>query len=164
TYNFDQLAKLYLINYKKGPNPINIIGGTSPSTLFFTSANKYDLEGFQEGNDRMLDEDYKPLHERDPEFIKYLFSLKHTIPGFSNKMRELSDYFEMVFRNLPQDLKDMVVHNADHYNTLPNHNIDGGGEIIEILGVNLKKAKDKKESIKESDFLIHPDKTIEELY
>ena len=34
TYNFDSLAKLYLINYTRGPEPLNIIGGTSPSTLF----------------------------------------------------------------------------------------------------------------------------------
>ena len=41
TYNFDKLTKIYLINYTQGPEPLNIIGGTSPSTLFFTSANKY---------------------------------------------------------------------------------------------------------------------------
>ena len=47
TYNFDKLSKLYLINYKGGPNPINIIGGTSPATLFFTSANNFELNDFQ---------------------------------------------------------------------------------------------------------------------
>lgn len=35
SYNFKSLKNIYLINYINGPEPINIIGGTSPSTLFF---------------------------------------------------------------------------------------------------------------------------------
>src|SRR5574344_1398023 len=38
-YNFAQMGSIYLLNYKPGPNPMNIIGATSPATLFFTSAN-----------------------------------------------------------------------------------------------------------------------------
>lgn len=164
TYNFDKLSKLYLLNYTQGPDPINIIGGTSPSTFFFTSANKHNLKGFQEGSDSLLDDDYKPLHERDTDYIKYLFALKEHMTGVSSKTTELDEYFNLTFRNLPRDLKDQIQNLDGYYNTLPNLNIGGGGEIVEVLGINLKKARDKKESIKESDFLINTNKSLDENY
>lgn len=42
TYNFDALKNIYLLNYKNGPAPLNIIGATSPATLFFATANDLD--------------------------------------------------------------------------------------------------------------------------
>ena len=42
TYNFDKLQNIYLLNYIDGPDELNIIGATSPATLFFSSANKLD--------------------------------------------------------------------------------------------------------------------------
>ena len=42
TYNFDQLKNIYLLNYTKGPDELNIIGATSPATLFFSGANNLD--------------------------------------------------------------------------------------------------------------------------
>ena len=162
TYNFDSLTKLYLINFTRGPEPLNIIGGTSPSTLFFTSANKYKLLGFQEGSDKLLDEEYRPLHERDSEYIKYLFGLRKTIPGFSSKMSELDEYFDISYQHLSRELKDEIDQSDRYYEKLPPLNINGGGEIVEILGVNLKKAKGKQNTIKESDFVIKPDREFSE--
>ena len=31
-YNFEAMRQLYLLNFTKGPNPLNIIGGTSPAS------------------------------------------------------------------------------------------------------------------------------------
>ena len=42
TYNFGQLKNIYLLNYKNGPDELNIIGATSPATLFYSYANKLD--------------------------------------------------------------------------------------------------------------------------
>ena len=39
TYNFNQLKNIYLLNYTNGPDELNIIGATSPATLFFSGAN-----------------------------------------------------------------------------------------------------------------------------
>jgi len=164
TYNFDTLNKLYLINYTEGDNPIDIIGGTSPSTLFFTSANKYELKDFQIGNDILLDDKYMPLYKRDPEYIKYLFSLRENIPGISSKMMELNEYFDLTYRFLSTDLKSQLKNLSDHYKNLPVLNVDGGGEIVEVLGINLKKAKDKQDLIKNSDFIIRPNREYEEVY
>jgi len=164
TYNFDELSKLYLINYKYGPDQLNIIGGTSPSTLFFTSANKFQLEGFREASDKLLDDEYKPLHERDAEYIKYLFALRNSIPGFSSKMTELDNYLSETFINLSQDLKLEINQINGYYSNLPNLNIDGGGEMVEVLGVNLKKAKGKEDTIKNSDFVIKSERNSSEDY
>lgn len=157
-YNFDQLNKFYLINYTRGSDPMNIIGGTSPSTLFFTSANEYELEGFQEGNDKLLDKEFKSLHERDREYIKYLFSLRTTIPGFSSRMKELDTYMDEIYTHLSGDLKDEINHLEGYYGSLPSLNIAGGSEVVELFGVHLKKAKDKRAEILKSDFIIKPDR------
>src|SRR5690606_15217453 len=153
-YNFESLNKLYLINYTKGSDSMNIIGGTSPSTLFFTSANDYELDGFQEGEDKLLDKEYKPLYQRDPEYIKYLFSLRNVIPEFSSKMRELDDYMELTYRHLEGKLKMEVSNLEGYYGSLPDLKIDGKSEVVELLGVYLKKAKDKRSEIRKSDFVI----------
>ncbi len=164
TYNFNALEKIYLINYTGGDEPINIIGGTSPSTLFFTSANKYELQGFQIGNDILLDDEYKPLYQRDPDYIKYLFALRKNIPRFSSKMAELDNYFDQTYKHLSRELKDKVGQLEDYYKNLPNLNIAGGGEIVEVLGVNLKKAKGKQDTIKDSDFVIKSERETNEDY
>lgn len=157
-YNFDSLNKFYLINYTKGPDSMNIIGGTSPSTLFFTSANDFHLEGFQEGEDKLLDDNYKPLHQRDPEYIKYLFSLRTAISDFSSKMKELDDYMELVYQHLDANMKEEVSDLGGYYESLPNLNIPGKSEVVELLGIHLKKAKDKRSEILKSDFVIKADR------
>ena len=40
SYNFDKLQNIYLLNYKNGPQQLNIIGATSPASVFFSTANK----------------------------------------------------------------------------------------------------------------------------
>ena len=71
-YHFDKLDCIYLLNYRapSAPNEMNIIGATSPATLFFTSANNLSYVGKGEyaitfGNDRPFDGAYAPLHKRD---------------------------------------------------------------------------------------------------
>lgn len=155
-YNFNSLDKFYLINYTKGSDTMNIIGGTSPSTLFFTSANEYELDGFQEGEDKLLDTEYKALHQRDPEYIKYLFSLRTIIPEFSSKMRELDAYLDLIYKHLDGDLRREISNLEGYYGSLPNLNIKGKSEVVELLGVYLKKAKDKRSEIVKSDFVIKP--------
>ena len=63
TYNFNQLKNIYLLNYTNGPDELNIIGATSPSTLFFSGANslEYIQDIFFTNNDRPFDGDYVPL-------------------------------------------------------------------------------------------------------
>ncbi len=94
TYNFDQLKNIYLLNYLEGPDELNIIGATSPATLFFSNAN--DLSYVNDiffGEDKPFDSEYQPLYKRDFEFVKYLFALRKSIPNlrdFFLKLRHIS--------------------------------------------------------------------------
>ena len=63
---------------------MNIIGATSPATIFFTSANDLQYVGkkIKFGNDCPFDTEYKPLYKRDFEYIKYWWGLKKSRKRF----------------------------------------------------------------------------------
>ena len=84
TYNFDKLQNIYLLNYIDGPDELNIIGATSPATLFFSSANKLDyINDIYFAEDKPFDLDFQPLYKRDFEYVKAWFTLRKVIPYFS---------------------------------------------------------------------------------
>lgn len=160
-YNFGSLRQLYLLNYLKGPNPLNIIGGTSPATLFFTSANKFDLKGFEEEGDKMLDNKYRPLHMRDPEYIKYIYALQKSKEDFSKLLPEFDSYLTFVYKNLDDNLlTEIRTFDSTSLNQYPDLNIGGGGTIVKILDINLKKAKPKTNLIQKSDFIINAERSV----
>jgi len=160
TYNFDKMQKMYLLNYKTGPKPLNIIGGTSPASLFFTSANKFELDGFMSGNDHLLDDDFCPLHKREEAYIEYIFLLSKTIPYFSTDFKNFNDYLIKVYPELSTELKaELNAQSADSYENLSDLNIDGGGEVVEVLGVKLKKSKGSEPD--KSDFILNSPINIE---
>ena len=77
-YNFDRMDKIFLLRYKgKGMRgDMDIIGATSPRTLFFSSANdlKYCSEQLRpSGKDKPFDDEYTPLYKRDFKYQKYLY-------------------------------------------------------------------------------------------
>lgn len=102
TYNFDRLRNIYLLNYKHGPNPLNIIGATSPATLFFSSSNELDfIKDIFFAHDMPFDDDFMPLHKRaDKEYVKSWFLLKNTIPGFATLFPEVNDYLELTYKEI----------------------------------------------------------------
>ncbi|WP_282017685.1 cell division protein FtsA [Salegentibacter mishustinae] len=162
-YNFSALGQIYLLNYLKGPNPLNIIGGTSPATLFFTSANKFDLKGFEEEGDKMLDNIYRSLNLRDPEYVKYIFALQKSSANFAKLFPELDSYLNFVYQNLNDELlAEIRSFNPTTINQYPDLNIGGGGNSVKVLGLNLKKAKPKTGLIQNSDFVINTEKCEED--
>lgn len=169
-YNFDLLERFYLLNYIGGPNPINIIGGTSPSTLFFTSANNLDFVNIQFGADKAFYSDaqlpnngFKPLYQRDFEFQKFIYCLKRLVPGFSRKFKEIDDYLELNFIKLTQNQK-LEINNLtrEYYDsTYSPLSINHDGEIVEILGFRLRKKVNNPIIIEQiSDFVIEATKNI----
>lgn len=161
--NFEDMGALYLLNYKKGRNPLNIIGGTSPASLFFTSANNFNLNGFLSGNHQLLGEEFLGLHQRDEEFIKYMWSLKNSLPNFTRYFPDIDQYLLEVYKVLPQTLKqELSNQDGNYYNNLPILSIDGGNQTVQILGHNLKKSKGKYDVIKsQSGFRINPAKNVD---
>ncbi len=79
-YNFGKLERIYMLNYigHDRPASMNIVGATSPATLFFSSANdlSYVSENICFNLDRPFDNSYQPLYKRDFEFQKYLYAFR----------------------------------------------------------------------------------------
>lgn len=164
SFGFKNVKRLYLLNYKKGDNHHNIIGGTSPASLFFISANKFNLDGFVDGGHHFFTHNnYTPLYERDSAYVKYLYALRKNIPDFSQTMKSLDDYLEGNFKHISPILKEEIrVLDANYYNSLPDLSIEGTGNIVEIFGINLKKAESNKKLIQKSHFVINPTKAVNE--
>lgn len=165
TYNFGQLKNIYLLNYKNGPNVLNIIGATSPATLFFSGANdlKYINDIFFANNDKPFDNDYAPLYKRDVEYIKAWWTLSKTIVNFSTLFPEVWEYLQLTYRfisdqSLKNELRTINSTYADNFSlidVLSEQQINQ----VEVLGTVLFKKKTLTNV--ENHFSIRPDLDIE---
>ncbi|MDG4945763.1 ethanolamine ammonia-lyase reactivating factor EutA [Weeksellaceae bacterium KMM 9713] len=150
-YNFKDMKRIFLLNYKK--EGLHIIGATSPVSLFFTSANDLNLNLFIDADKQAFKGDFIPLHKRKDTFIKYLYSLKLSNPNFSKKFRNLSEYLDETFKVLTEEQKAMINGlNNDSIQDFDSLSIHGGLD-VEVLGFPLKKAKPP---VIKSDFQIDP--------
>jgi hypothetical protein len=71
-YNFDKMEYIYILKYKPTGE---MIGATSPCTLFFSSANNLEEVDIQLNNThKAFDGNIVPLSERSWEFQKYLYT------------------------------------------------------------------------------------------
>jgi hypothetical protein len=158
-YNFKDLQQFYLINYKDGPGRFNIIGGTSPATLFFSSANSLDYVDLNFKNDKLFDDIYCPLHERSEDYILFLYSLKHAMPKFSERFKVVDDYMEMCYRFLEEDTRRKVsaITHESYGQNYANIALAGEGNHPEIAGLELRGIKaDREGPMRRSDFVIVP--------
>ena len=167
TYNFDKLKNIYLLNYIKGPDELNIIGATSPATLFFSGANnlEYINDIFFANNDCPFDSAYAPLYKRDYDYIKAWWTLRKTIPSFSNLFPEIETYLNLTFKAItdqlvknklnaitPASAKDFSLIDVQSHQQ-SNH--------VEVLGIVLFKKKGNENII--SEFTIRPERSVDGL-
>ena len=142
-YNFDPMQRLYLLNYigPDRPGQMNIVGATSPVTMFFPSANdmSYVSKHVVFGNDRPFDKLYAPLFNRDFNLIKYLFSFRAANPRFATLFAELNTYFDYTYRALGDSQRDEL--DIIDETSIQSYNKIGVSEvqanIVEILGMPL---------------------------
>ena len=81
-YNFDDFHKLNIIKIDH-----RVVGGTSPATLFFASPNDLSFVNITMANgDKLLDNKYCHLYDREPDFQKYMYALRKAMPNFQQKM------------------------------------------------------------------------------
>ena len=170
TYNFESLNRMFFLFYD-----FQIIGGTSPSTLFFTSANdlKDVCKNINFGNYSPFDGKNTPLLKRDPEYQKYLYHFFYANPSLKSKMIEFYKYLgknlAMLFdtnNDLHNEIKQLENKSADVLNQELDaiyEAIDTGtaGDNLEIIGcwMKKKKIKDRGKVIEEfSDFVIKSSK------
>jgi hypothetical protein len=164
-YHFDKLERLYLLEYNH-----KLIGGTSPATLFFTSANKLDFVDINFGNSKVFDENYCPLYKREPEYQEYLYHYFRACPDLGQRLKDVQDYLEANKTKLDS-------YNHDLYNKINTLNpedfekeydeADTGkpGDVLEIIGCPMRKQKQgrHRDSATESDFVIKSAKYSKEL-
>lgn len=166
-YNFGAMQNIYILNFKNGKKELNIIGATSPATLFFSNANdlSYLSNELSFELDKPFDKDYTPLYKRDPQYVKALFLFRKVYPGFATAFRELNDYFDLTFQKLTpelrQEIRDMDVNDVGSYGTISVTRGDQN-DIVEVLGQKLFKLKGTT-SIENSDFLINSEKCSDQI-
>lgn len=158
-FNFGRMDDIYLLNYIKGKQPLNIIGATSPASLFFSTANNLDyIKDINFGIDKPFDNDYQPLYKRNFEFIKALWLMKMTIPDFQANFKEVNSYLDQTYQRLNQNERTILgnLNNANidqfGYITIP-----GTAHIVNVLGNPILNDVSLP-PVDQSAFKIRPDK------
>ena len=159
-YNFDKVKRLYIIKYNN-----SIIGGTSPTTIFFPSPDIPDDLNIMLGNNKLFDHVYDALYERDPEFIVFLKQLFEMNQGFKILMPDFYSYINInidylnvknnkAYNWIINQLQNSDIDTFDqHFNII---NTGTHGDNIEVLGVPFRSKKLSPPS--DSDFIIKTDK------
>lgn len=164
-FNFDRLEKLYFVIYGN-----NVIGGTSPITLFMATPNA--------GNDDYdiaIEENIKifttcrPLHVREKTFVKYIYAMFTAYPELKHLCREVNNYIIRNFSLLDDRTREEIVkeignpealdlENKDRAKVFLTSNFDVMEEGIQALDVPFYCARpiDVQKEISKSDFLISP--------
>lgn len=111
TYHFDKMQALYMLNYIDGPEPMNILGATSPATLFFASANDMDYVGRDvvfADNKKPFSKDLQPLYKRDFNYVQYIWALSKTIPNFAALFPEVQRYLNASYEKLNTEQREAL--------------------------------------------------------
>lgn len=164
TYNFDKLKNIYLLNYMNGPDELNIIGATSPATLFFSGANRleYVQDVYFNNNDIPFDGQYQPLYKRDFEYVKAWWVLRKTITGFSNLFPEIESYLNLTYRAindpaLRSQLANISSASINDFSTIDVNSYQQTNQ-VEVLGHVLFK---KKNGVRgNNQFTIKPEREV----
>jgi hypothetical protein len=164
TYNFDQVRRLFILTYRGKP-----IGGTSPSTLFFSSGNDLSKTGLKIGSHQLFSTDFKPLHERDIEYQRFWYSLQANVPDFSGRFNAVDKYLkycQAILRDknpaqfaqyigLSKDESQKLLSQTTFEQVFDELDTGQSGDVVEVLGYQLRKKKTDTGSIETgSDFII----------
>ncbi|MCL1938389.1 MAG: hypothetical protein FWF52_08360 [Candidatus Azobacteroides sp.] len=169
-YNFDKMQQMYFLNFIEGPAKINIIGATSPATLFFTSANdlSYVSDVICFGNDHSFDKNYCPLYRRDLEYQKYWYLLQKKYKEFPELFKEVNEYLNENFKKLaPKEQAAIRALNASDMdgNEYADITVNDAEHTVQVIeGLTLKKWIQKPVDIQnKSGFVIDSPYTINDL-
>jgi hypothetical protein len=168
-FNFQKLKHIYLLNYINGPELINIIGGTSPATIFFSSANDLSFVDITFGNDRMFDLKLCALKDRSKEFIKYIYAMRlaysrFSNTGFSEDFPDIDNYLNLTFEQLDAATRESIrkFDENTYESTYVKINVKSEGNNAEILGLKLlAKNYGIEHEISDNAFLIANTKNYE---
>ena len=157
SFHFDKMNAIYMLNYKHGNSPINIIGGTSPTSLTIASSNNLDYVKIFLGNDhRALNSDeetFCSLCHRDPDFIKFVWTMSLQ-PNFVDIYPDVFRYIQRCFEKLDKsslknELRDILVEAYAEYAPLTFN-----GQTTIFFAGNISMKVRKGADLSKSDFLI----------
>lgn len=141
-YNFSLLHNIYLLNYRRGPQMLNIIGATSPATVFFSCAGDFSYVGQRVdfGLHKPFGVEFAPLYMRDPDYIKAWFALRKSIPGFATLFPVVDEYLRLTYAAVPDDslkneLLSVSAEDADIFAEIKAG--DSDADSVEVLGYKL---------------------------
>lgn len=122
-YNFGKMNSFYMLRYT-GPGALSmdIIGATSPATLFFAPANQKVLKKvtphiFFANGDQPFDADLQPLHWRNKDFVKYIYALAEA-KELKRTMPELCDYLTEAQKAADDEMKREINDAIGNANTI----------------------------------------------
>ena len=157
-FHFDRMNSLYILVYvgEKRKSTMDVVGATSPASLFFTPANdlSYISEDISFGQDHPFDGNFQPLHTRDQKFIEYLYSFRlgYGKIQFAQDFPEVSSYLDVSYTQLPTQLKNIIGKlspiTISNYQPLQF----GTANTVDILGFSYHKKP--IEPVRNSDFTI----------
>lgn len=162
SYNFDLLQGIYLLNDKGGKEELNIIGATSPATLFMSTANDVSEIGerISFGTHTPFGTSYRALAERDIEYVKFWFLLRKTIPHFATRFEGINDYLALTYSSIKDLEKKRAI---DAIESPANYQpIDiNASSLVEVCG-NLLYKRPLSAQTFTSDFEILPSREVSE--
>ena len=164
-FNFDLMDKLYFLVYEG-----DVIGSTSPVTLFMASPNakpgKYGLH--VEQNVKLFDK-VRQLHEREPNFVKYIYALFTAYPDLKKYCGEVNSYLVVALPLLPVGLRQVILNEIGNPAAIDIENMGKArlylesnyskmDEGVQALGIPFYCARneDVQALISRSDFVISP--------
>lgn len=157
TYHFDRMSAIYLLNYIGANRPnktgLNIIGATSPITMFFSVDNNLSYVGDTihfTNQDKPFDGQFNPLEKRDINFIQYLVDIIDAYGSgqFANDFKAFYDYIRVATNRLPHHVQ--FTHGQNSYNQIEI--TPGSGDFVNVLGYYI--GCDKEKEPQRSDFEI----------
>lgn len=170
-YNFDKMDRMYILNYKHGSSgELNVLGATSPATLFFTPANDLTECKFGSGNDIFFDDDLRPLYRRDVDFQVFLYSLRKATVGFATLFPEVEKYMVESLKLMSPETRNKInnliaTDYLNNFDSIPINN-NAGNTVFIINGMEYRTRRPNPLMITEvSGFVIKsdsmPDATID---
>lgn len=143
-----------------------VLGGTSPKSLVFTTANSKDFAKHTFDNDTLFSGVIKPLYARNREFIKYIFTLfeantklKQLMPEFYGYLKKNRQFIQANDLSFFHELTALNDSNLTDFDAISYDSL-----LIEVFGCPLRKIRksNQLEDIQnESQFLIHTKKKFD---
>lgn len=171
-FNFDKLDRLYFLVYGN-----QVIGSTSPVTLFMASPNAkegtYEIPVEQNVKLFAL---WRPLYMRDERFVKYVYALFTAYPDLKNRCGEVNSYLIANLPLLPATLQAEILKEIGNPAAMDLANVEKARSFLEtgfmqldegvqVLGVPFYgiRREDVQTAIAASDFKMQPARSVDDV-